>query len=243
MNDMIKLLKDRKSIRSFEDKTIPISEKDCIIEAALQAPTAGNQLLYTILDIEDQNIKDQLSVTCDNQPFIAKAPLVLVFLADCRRWMDCYKYSGVEYRKPGFGDALLACEDALIAAQNTVIAAQSLGIGSCYIGDILENHEKVVQLLNLDMYVIPITMLVFGYPTFQQKQRVKPKRFNKKYIVQKNTYARISEDDLREMFIEIHPENDFDYNEYISSFCNRKYMSDFSIEMNRTAEKYLNNFK
>lgn len=47
----------------------------------MQAPTAGNQMLYTILQITDQNLKERLAETCDHQPFIAKAPLVLVFLA------------------------------------------------------------------------------------------------------------------------------------------------------------------
>ena len=87
---------------------------------------------------------------CDNQPFIARAPLVLLFLADYQRWFDYYMLSGVEdlcrrrgepLRKPQEGDLFLACNDALIAAQTAVVAAESLGIGSCYIGDIMENYE------------------------------------------------------------------------------------------------------
>ena len=37
---------------------------------------------------------------------------------------------------------MLAMADACIAAQNSVVAAESLGVGSCYIGDILENVEE-----------------------------------------------------------------------------------------------------
>ena len=44
-------------------------------------------MLYSILDVTDQALKDRLSETCDHQPFIAKAPMVLVFLADYRRWV------------------------------------------------------------------------------------------------------------------------------------------------------------
>jgi nitroreductase len=242
MNEIITSIFNRKSVRSYENRPISSTDKDLIFEAALQAPTAGNQVLYTILDIDDQKIKDTLAVTCDNQPFIAEAPLVLIFLADCRRWLDCYKYSGTEYRSPGLGDLLLACADALIAAQNAVTAAESLGIGSCYIGDILENYETHVKLLNLDKYVLPAAMAVFGYPTEHQKNRPKPKRFNKKYIIQKNTYTCMSEENLRSMFKEVNPESDFDFNKYIGAFCKRKYMSDFSHEMNRSAGEYLKLF-
>lgn len=42
------------------------------------APTAGNQQLYTILDVTDQSLKEKLAITCDNQPFIAKGKMVLI---------------------------------------------------------------------------------------------------------------------------------------------------------------------
>ena len=82
MNEIISSLFERKSVRAFEDKEISPEQKRQILSAALQAPSAGNMTLYTVLDVTDQRLKDILSVTCDNQPFIAKAPLVLVFCAD-----------------------------------------------------------------------------------------------------------------------------------------------------------------
>jgi nitroreductase len=73
--------------------------------------------------------------------------------------------------------------DAVIAAQNAVTAAQSFGIGSCYIGDIMENIEEQREILSLPPCVFPVAMVVFGYPTQQQLQRKKPKRVDMKYIV------------------------------------------------------------
>lgn len=242
MNETIKQLHERISVRAFEDKAISDDIKNEILECAFQAPTAGNQMLYTILDITDQTLKDSLAVSCDNQPFIAKAPIVLVFLADCRRWYDTYSFAGASPREPEAGDILLACQDALIAAQNAVVAAQSFGLGSCYIGDILENAEKHRTLLDLDKYTIPISMLVMGYPTEQQKNRAKPKRFDRKYIVQENTYKRLSEEQIRDMFAESHSDQDFDFDDYIRKFCDRKYMSDFSREMSRSARVYMKEF-
>ena len=242
MNKTIEQIYNRKSVRVFEDRPITPETKDLIFRAALQAPTAGNQTLYTILDIVDPDMKKALAVTCDNQPFIAKAPMVLIFLADCRRWYDCYQSAGATCRKPGAGDLMLACLDAVIAAQNTVVAAESLGIGSCYIGDILEHVEAHEKMLHLDEYVLPIAMLVFGYPTEKQKKRSKPARFDKQYIVQTNTYSRLPEKELRTMFQARHPEPDFDFDSYITAFCKRKYMSDFSLEMTRSVSKYWKRF-
>ncbi|HPQ89352.1 MAG TPA: nitroreductase family protein, partial [Candidatus Mcinerneyibacteriales bacterium] len=85
MNAVIRALFERKSVRAFTQEAITEEEKELILESAFQAPTAGNQMLYTILDIQDQKITEALAEVCDHQPFIARAPLVLVFLADCRR--------------------------------------------------------------------------------------------------------------------------------------------------------------
>lgn len=240
MNDTINILYDRKSVRAFEDKEIGSAEKAAILRAAAEAPTAGNQQLYTILDITDQALKDQLVITCDNQPFIAQAKMVLIFCADCQKWYDAYVTTGCDPRAPGPGDLLLAVSDSNIAAQNAVIAAQSLGIGSCYIGDVMENCEAHRKLLNLPPYVFPCAMLVFGYPTQQQKEREKPERVDMKYIVHENGYKPLNASDLEDMFT---PRTGLKpYTDWMQAFCTRKYNSDFSKEMSRSVNEYLKNF-
>ena len=92
MNSTIKELFERKSVRVYKDKEIEPEKKQLILESAIQAPTAGNMTLYSIIDIQDQEIKDKLAKSCDNQPFIAKAPLVLIFVADYQKWYDAFKY-------------------------------------------------------------------------------------------------------------------------------------------------------
>lgn len=240
MNLTIDSLMKRKSIRVFEDIEISAENKQCILEAAAAAPTAGNQQLYTILDITDQELKERLAVTCDNQPFIAKAKMVLIFCADCQKWYDAFFSAGCNPREPGHGDLLLAVSDATIAAQNAVVAAESLGIGSCYIGDIMEHCEIHQELLGLPKYVFPAAMLVFGYPTVQQKERTKPKRADLRHIVHENTYRHMDDTELRELFAKKHGVKS--YEEWMQAFCNRKYNSDFSYEMSRSVSAYLKNF-
>ncbi|MCD8223057.1 MAG: nitroreductase family protein [Clostridiales bacterium] len=237
MNEIIQSLKERKSVRAYEDRPIPSEIKQKILLAAMEAPSAGCQQLYTIIDVTDPKLKENLSESCDHQPFIARAPMVLVFCADCKKWHDAYREAGVTLRDPGVGDLMLAVTDTVIAAQNAVVAAQSFGIGSCYIGDIMENCEKQRELLGLPPYVFPAVMLVFGYPTEQQKNREKPLRCSLRHIVHENRYHPMDGAELRDM-LGFKAKN-ATFEEWCAAFCKRKYDSDFSREMTRSVWKYL----
>lgn len=241
MNEILQALHNRKSVRVFTEEAISEKDRENILLAALQAPSAGCQLLYTILDITDQEKKDKLAQLCDHQAFAAQAKLVLVFCADCRKWLSFYREAGLSPRRPGAGDLLLAVEDALIAAQNAVTAAESLGIGSCYIGDVMENAEAMKELLSLPQYVYPACMLVFGHPTRQQIERKKPERFRVNDLVCENAYQDKDSKQIREMFAG-HTGSQ-GYEAWMKAFWQRKYESDFSKEMNRSMEVYLQDYR
>ena len=208
-NETIKLISNRRTIRAYDPKPLTQEEINTIIHGAIRAPTAGNMMLYSIIQVTDQKMKDKLVITCDNQPHIAKAPLVLIFLADMQRWWDYFKICktkelcdkiGVEFETPQESDLLLACCDALIAAQNAVITAEALGIGSCYIGDIMENIEIHRKMFNLTRWVFPIIMVCFGYPKGNKEKIPLKPRFPQKFIYFKNEYKRLNEQEFTEMF-------------------------------------------
>jgi len=234
MNDTIRALRGRKSVRAYEDRPIPPEVKRAVLEAALQAPTAGNMTLYTILDITDQALKDRLAVTCDDQPFIAQAPMVLVFCADYRRWHELFKAHVDQVRRPGEGDLLLANADAIIAAQNVVVAAESFGLGSCYIGDITENFELHRELLQLPDFVTPACMLCIGYPTPQQRERPKPPRFRLEDVVHENHYRPQGAEEMERMLLRREASLGAGLAEWVRRFCARKWNSAFSVEMTRS---------
>jgi len=121
-------------------------------------------VLYAIIEINDQAIKKNYRLHAIISLLSQKTPWILLFAADYHRlwyyWMDL----GLSCtRKPGVGDLILTVSDTLIAAQTSVIAAQALGLGSCYIGDIIENAEIHRELLKLPRYVFPAALLCFGY--------------------------------------------------------------------------------
>jgi len=163
-------------------------------------------MLYTIIQVDDSAKKRRLAQTCGH-PFIADAPLVLVFLADVQRWVDFFETNGVpahcreteiEYRMPDLSKLLMSCCDALIAAQNSVIAAESMGIGSCYIGDIMGHTEEHRSLFDLPPFAFPITLVCYGYYPMDLARRCTD-RFDKEFIHHRDTYRRFSGRELQAM--------------------------------------------
>ncbi len=247
MNETLRLIHTRTSTRVFSAEPVTAQEKRVIVESALRAPTAGNQVLYTILDVEDQALKDRLAVTCDDQPFIAKAPWVLVFLADQQKWIDVYAAARVEelpgpHRPlvPGLGEFMMACSDALIAAQTAVIAAEALGIGSCYIGDVLENGETHAELFGLPNHVVPVAMVCFGRPGIE---RPLTPRYEGR-LVHTNRYHRLTRTEaeaVNEDLAQVHAPHGFkgEYRAYGQFVYEKKFASAYQAEMNRSTAWWL----
>lgn len=254
MNETLGVILNRKSTRQFLAKTIPEETKSDIIGATLRAPTAGNLMLYSVIEVNEQAAKDTLAVSCDHQPFIARAPWVLLFLADYQRWFDYFEFcgtgdfarrAGLPVRSPAEGDLMLACCDALIAAQTAVIAAESCGLGSCYIGDIMENYETHRDLFKLPRYTFPICLLCLGYPTEAQKGRHPTSRFDREFIVFQNGYRRLGGSELEKMFAK-EQARAFKNSEELNGAVNvgqliyrRKFAAGFTMEMNRSVKAIL----
>ncbi|MTI49085.1 nitroreductase family protein [Sporosalibacterium faouarense] len=254
MNKIIDVINKRVSLRKYADREISKEHLDTIINSAMRAPTAGNMMLYTMLVIKDKDKKKKLSKTCDNQPFIANAPVVLVFLADMQRWFDYYDHCNVKgycenhdlgYNGPQESDLLLAASDAIIAAQNAVIAAESLDIGSCYIGDIIENYEIHKEMLNLPDWAFPVAMLCLGYYP-EEISRTPRSRFDREYIVFDEEYKRLSKEDFNNMYKntekKISKDNKFQAENFGQMMYARKTGSDFSKEMARSVKVALKNW-
>jgi nitroreductase len=241
-HDVLALLDGRCSTRAYDPAPLTEDEKQAILHAAMRAPTAGNLMLYSILEIEDQTIKDRLAVTCDDQPFIARAPWLLLFVADYQKWMDLFAARGCDELPgvpagvtPGAGDLVLAVNDALIAAQNAVIAAESLGIGSCYIGDIMELGEEHAELLHLPRWTFPAALLCFGRP---KVGRHRTERYERQ-VVHKDVYRRLTPDELAETSAELDAlhgvrESRDGVQGCVQDVYARKFTADFTVELNRS---------
>ncbi len=251
MNEIIDVLNNRCSLRKYAKEMISDKHLDLILDMAIKAPTAGNMMPYSIIVIKDDEMKETLSQTCDNQPFIKSAPVCLVFVADYQKWFDYYRINDVEkfckktgrtYQGPSESSFILALEDALIASVNAVTAAESLGIGSCYIGDIMEQYEIHKELLNIPRYAYPVAMLCLGYYPKDYKKKFRT-RFDKKYVVFNEKYNILDEKRIKDMYKHLDnrfsENNPFEAKNYAQLHYAVKTNSSFADEMNRSIKEVL----
>lgn len=258
MNPTLELLLHRRTHRSFTHEPISDEHVSLMKEATLRAPTAGNMMFYSVVEVSDQAKKDRLAILCDNQEMIATAPLVWLFVSDARKWVNYYhesgsvskgKMRGIGWRAPGAGDLLLAMSDALIAAQSAVVAAESLGIGSCYIGDILEQHEQIKEMFELPQYVAVATLVIFGYPKNPNPLAQSAIRCPAETIFMTDHYV---EPHVKELEVAFGAQEQrlrqqgrlpFDNEGTIADYYYfRKHTSDFMEEMNRSSQEIINDW-
>ena len=251
MNTVIETLLNRGSLRVYKDEKVSKEHLDVVLQCAMRAPTAGNMMTYSIIVIENQELKEKLAVSCDNQPFIAKAPVLLVFLADLNKWYKYYKNNnikdflaekGEKFVGPASSNLFLAMQDAVIAAENAVVAAQSLGLGTCYIGDVMEKIEYHKELLNLPKYVYPVTMLTLGYYPYNYNIMLR-ERFNKEFVVFNETYKELDTEEISNMFEnrdKLYVEkNKYGAKNYAQMHYSFKTKADFAKEMTRSVNRAL----
>ncbi len=236
-NPTIDVLVNHTSIRKFNQEEISDEAVSTIIEAAKRGATAGNMMLYSIVKIRSKSSLKSLAKSCDDQPFIGDASLALLFVLDHHKWQKYFEISGLPERVEGFSgpsvsDFVLAMQDATIAAQNAVIAAESMGIGTCYIGDIMEHYETHKAFFNLPEYTMPAILVVFGH--FDHKPVLRP-RFEDEFTVFEETYPDINDAFIQKMF----KEKDESTEDFAYKFYMRKKNADFFKEMNRSIHKYL----
>ena len=237
MNEVIKLLKSHTSIRKFNETKITDEQVQHIIESAMQGATAGNMMAYSIIKIRSKDTLSKLAKSCDDQPFIANADLALLFVADNYKWHKFYEQRNIseiflDYKGPCISDFMLGVEDGMIAAQNAVIAAESLGIGTCYIGDIMENYEYHKDLFNLPKYTMPIALVVMG--NYDTKPQIRD-RFDKSYVVFDEIYPTITEEFINNMFLKEESKD----SEFAMKFYKRKMDAPFFKEMIRSIKMYI----
>lgn len=244
MNETIEILSNRASIRKYLNKPITKEHQNLINEVIYRSPTAGNMQDFSVIIVDDDKLKAKLSMLCDNQLFIEQAPLLYIFVSDFTRYKLYFENNKVDesgFKTPHLGTMFNGIIDATIAAQSASVAANSLGIGTCYIGDIVENYEQITELLNLNSNMMPVAMLTMGY--FQQDIKLSSK-IDSKYIFHKNKYSEPSRDDITDIFAskKVPKKYQQDYSTFANYYYHTKVGAEFSKEMDRSIRRYICNF-
>jgi nitroreductase len=152
--DLFEVIKKRRSIRSYLDKSVENEKLQSILEAGNSAPSAGDLQAYEIVVVKDQKRKEAVSRAARDQEFIAQAPVVLVVLANQRRSYGRYDKRGVN---------LYSVQDATIATSYMQLAATALGLATCWVGAF--SDSAVAEVINADMSegLVPVAILPIGY--------------------------------------------------------------------------------
>ena len=172
MNQTIELIKNHRSIRSYLDKDIPEDILNAIIESTQAMPTSVNGQQVSLVIIRDKDMRKKLAELCGGQPWVAAAPVFVLFVADFYKTNLAAELNG---RKQVIHESaegnLVGVFDCGIALGGMMIAAESLGLGIVPIGGIRLHAKEVIELLGLPKYTFPVNGLCIGYPADHSKTK------------------------------------------------------------------------
>ena len=196
-NQTIKLLHERASCRSFLDKKIPADVMRYILEAGIRAATGGNLQPYSIIKIVKQATKKRIAKLA-GQGFIADAPVNLIFCIDWHRLERWAKLETAPFTaKSAFRHFWISFQDTMITAQNICTAADAMGLGSVYIGTVMEFFPTLKRMLKLPKGVMPVVLLCLGYP---KTKLVPRKKLSVDVMVHKEKYQDLTDKKLIDAF-------------------------------------------
>ncbi len=155
--DLYETIKSRKSVRKYRRDPVPEESLKKILNAARMAPTAENFQPWKIIVVTDEDIKRKLVPACNNQRFVAEAPVVLVA---CGLPDEAYPIMG------GYMNSYPV--DVAIVLDHLMLAAASEGLGTCWIGSFKE--EKVAETVGVPQEAKVVALTPLGYPAEEMER-------------------------------------------------------------------------
>jgi nitroreductase len=148
---LMNLIETRKSIRSYKPQEVEEEKLNYILQAFRKAPSAKNLQPWKLIVVKDKKKISDLSIACNNQTFLAEAPILIVA---CAKEEEAYGVMG------GYMSSYPI--DVAIALEHLILAATEKGLGTCWIGAFKEKLVKGLLDVPEDVRVVAVTPL--GYP-------------------------------------------------------------------------------
>lgn len=176
MKDVKNTLLDRVSIRRYEREAIPQETMDFIYQAVRNTPTSYNGQQFSVIDIDDQQLKEEL-YALTNQKQLKTCNRLLIFLSDYNKISLLANKKGLTM--PPFTDTMdgvtIGIIDASLAMMSAVVAAEACGLGTNCVGYLRTvDPAKVAELLKLPKGVFVVCGLALGIP--REHPDLKPKQ-------------------------------------------------------------------
>jgi nitroreductase len=151
--DVSDAIAKRRSVRTYKKQDLPQSTVENLLEAARQAPSAGNVQPWEFVVVSAQKNKMDLSQAAFGQKSLKEASVVIVACADEKRAEESY---GVR------GKTLYCLQDTAAAIENILLTACSMGLGTCWIGAFKEDEVK--KIINAPTHMRLVALIPVGYP-------------------------------------------------------------------------------
>lgn len=163
---MLEMIFKRRSVRQFTSGPVTEDQIKTLLQAAMAAPSAGNEQPWHFVVLKDAELKSKLVNICQYWVPLRNAPLGIVVCAD----LSLEKYNG------------FWVQDAAAATQNILLAAVELQLGAVWMG-VYPEKERVDGLksaLGLPASVIPLSLVAIGHPksTPNEADRYLPERIH-----------------------------------------------------------------
>lgn len=194
------LMMKRRSVRNFEEKPIPEKIIEQLLDAANNAPSGGNIQPISIILVQKPEARSELAKMVGDQPWVRNAPLSLIFCIDffrTKKWASMFEADN--RAEKAILPFLIAYADLMCSAQNVVILAESHGLGSVYIGTILDVIDKSREYFSIPKYVLPMMVLSVGYPKSIPKGITKLRR---EVVAHREKYRELSDEEIKQAFEE-----------------------------------------
>ncbi len=150
--DLFNCIHTRRSIRNYSKRKVDFDKLTLILEAATKAPSSGNLQDYRFIIVNDKNKIRTLAEHCNEQYWIATAPLAIIVCVDTEKTESYY---GIR------GQRLYSTQNASAATQNILLAAHALGLGACWVGAF--NEEFVSDEFGISGKIRPQAIITLGY--------------------------------------------------------------------------------
>jgi len=151
--------------RRYKPDPVPDEVLDVALAAALSAPSKSDLQQVAVVVVRDKATQAAIGGLIPDMPWIATAPLFMIFCGDNRRIRRIAELRGRPFPNDTLDMFMNAAVDAGLVLQCFITAATALGIGCCPISVVRNHVEKVSDLLGLPPGVFPMAGLTAGYPT------------------------------------------------------------------------------
>lgn len=174
MNETIRLMINRRTIRRYRSEQLPGDALDAILEAGVHAPNAGGRQSAVLVVCQNAELNEELGRISRQTETLTNVQMGRVS-AEQPSIMDDQRIKSGFYGAPAVitlfapkGHYNMA-GDCFVAAQNIVTAAQSLGIGSCIVGRAqmtfaTERGREIQQAWGIDSEYEARLHVTLGYP-------------------------------------------------------------------------------